>query len=240
MPVFTSEKYSLQIKCFIFPILFELIYTAWDMQLFANQLWQERARNAPALFSKEPVITRLTQRALATLPPRVGKIAWMPMNVPFRPSFGMKSGVFSCAVTWTRSLGISITSRGMSLLTSWRPSPSCGAEMKLQYGEYRTKRVILEKFDALADDPMLMGACTPLARARLRAEPFLPSPSSPIPSRSSMRRKSLQHSLSRSPLMWRSRQNSVSQCLPSLRLRQSQNPAAPAAVPAAKEQQSLP
>ncbi|MBW6465441.1 MAG: Eco57I restriction-modification methylase domain-containing protein [Brevefilum sp.] len=31
-----------------------------------------------------------------------------------------------------------------------------------EYGEYRTKRVILEKFDALADDPILEGACIPL------------------------------------------------------------------------------
>ena len=47
-----------------------------------------------------------------------------------------------------------------------------------QYGEYRTKRVILEKFDALADDPMLVGACTPLAERvsvlSSSAQPILP------------------------------------------------------------------
>jgi len=49
-----------------------------------------------------------------------------------------------------------------------------------QYGEYRTKRVILEKFDALADDLMLVGACTPLAERvsvlRPFAQPILPEP----------------------------------------------------------------
>jgi len=46
-----------------------------------------------------------------------------------------------------------------------------------QYGEYRTKRVILEKFDAMADDPMLEGACIPLQeRVSVLQHPPQPQP----------------------------------------------------------------
>ena len=95
-----------------------------------------------------------------------------------------------------------------------------------QFGEYRTKRVILEKFDALADDPMLVGACTPLAERvsvlRPSAQPILPDSEAELI-------EAEEPAAQPEPVPAQPRASA-----------EPEPPAAPAAAPAAKEQQSLP
>ena len=95
-----------------------------------------------------------------------------------------------------------------------------------QYGEYRTKRVILEKFDALADDPMLMGACTPLAE---RVSVLSPSAQPILPDSEPELDEAEESAEQLEPVP--AQPEAAAEPKP---------PAAPEAVPAANEQQSLP
>jgi hypothetical protein len=109
-----------------------------------------------------------------------------------------------------------------------------------QYGEYRTKRVILEKFDALADDPMLMGACTPLAERvsvlSPSAQPILPDSE---PELDEAEEFAAQPEPELVDVEEPAEQREPVPAQPEAAA-EPEPPAAPAAVPAAKEQQSLP
>ncbi len=144
----------------------------------------------------------------------------------FRPSFGMKSGASQLRCDLDALFGHLYNLTRDEFLHPRRPSPSCGRKDEAQYGEYRTKRIILEKFDALADDPTLVGACTPLAERVCKlspsAQPILPDSEAELI-------EAEEPAAQPEPVPAQPRASA-----------EPEPPAAPAAAPAAKEQQSLP
>ncbi len=226
-PVFKDEKYNFQLRCCILPKLFELIYTAWDMQPFANQLWQESAPEMRQLYLEQRTSNyQANPEGIGNLTPKGWENRLDAYECPFPPFIWDEERRFQLRCDLDALFGHLYNLTRDEFAYILETFPIMRRRDEAQYGEYRTKRVILEKFDALADNSMLMGACTPLAE---RVSVLSPSAQPILPDSEPELDEGEEYAAQPEPVP------AQPEDAP-----EPEPPAALAAPPAAKEQQSLP
>lgn len=224
---FPVLRYSLPNKLFLIPKLFELIYTALDMEPFANQLWQESSPEMRQLYLEQRTRNyQANPEGNGDFTPKDWENRLDAKDCPFPPFIWDEERRFQLRCDLDALFGHLYNLTRDEFAYILETFPIVRRRDEAQYGEYRTKRVILEKFDALADDPMLMGACTPLAE---RVSVLSPS-AQPILPDSEPELVDVEEPAEQLEPVPAQPQD----------VAEPEPPAAPAAPPAAKEQQSLP
>jgi hypothetical protein len=144
LPIFPPDRYTAKLLRFIVPRVLELTYTAWDLQPFANDVWAEALGNQPlmrALLEQWEANREHTQA--------------YPREAPFiepgwpRPPF-----------TWDEARRSQLRAEldalyahlyGLSreeLATILETFPIVKRKDEATYGEYRTKRLVLEAYES--------------------------------------------------------------------------------------------
>lgn len=147
------------------PKALELIYTSDDLLGLANNLWQECT-----YFEKEQIINQYNLHLNSDDAKSERDITTNKINLietdnrfPIHPYSWNENRRFQLRCDLDALFGhlYNLTRDEFEYILETFPIVKRNDET--EYGEYRTKRVILEKFDAMADDPMLEGVCIPLA-----------------------------------------------------------------------------
>lgn len=176
-PVIKPSGFSPDLKTYIIQRVIELVYTARDLKEFADDIWLEASNsikrsiedNYKKLISRYPLIINSKPITLN------GKDE---TAFPFPPFIWDDEHRFQLRCDLDALFGhlYNLTRDEFDYILETFPIVKRNDGAK--YGEYRTKRVILEKFDALANDPMLEGACVPLnERVSVLKNPPIPQPS---------------------------------------------------------------
>jgi len=149
--------------------LLELIYTSWDMYFFAVDLWKSLGlgtqtayinilNNNQILFEKNYPKQQAPGwlKLLGNLDKKFDDFSFPPFVWDEKRRFELRSDL-DALIGHLYNLTRDEFDYILDTFTIVHRKDES------QYGEYRTKRIILEKFDALADDPILEGACIPLS-----------------------------------------------------------------------------
>ncbi len=144
-PIIPPNRINSEIKVFIITRVYELTFTSWDVQKFSVDMLVE--------------LRKLRKQIHYLKPSNNSSPLSYESSTPFdwndEERFQLRcdlDALFGHLYNLTRD-------EFDYILDTF---PIVQRHDEAQYGEYRTKRVILEKFDALADDPILEGACIPL------------------------------------------------------------------------------
>lgn len=153
IPVLPPERLTSALEHYLIPRGFELVFTSKDLSPFANDLWKDVNDEL-----KEKIEIQIETSVIVPF-------AWNDER-----RFQLR-----CDLDALFGHLYNLTHDEFDYILETFPIVKRNDEAK--YGEYRTKRVILEKFDALADDPMLEGACIPLnERVSVLKNPPSPQP----------------------------------------------------------------
>jgi hypothetical protein len=145
LPVLPPDRYTPDLLRFIVPRVLELTYTAWDLQPFANDVWNEALGNKPlmrALLDQWEANREHTQA--------------YPREAPFiepgwpRPPFTWDAARRSrlraeLDALYAHLYGLSREELAYILETF----PIVKRKDEAQYGEYRTKRLVLEVYEEI-------------------------------------------------------------------------------------------
>lgn len=182
LAILSPDTFSDNLISYITPRICELIFTAIDMQNIANQLWSSASTELKNKINDQWVANRNeTLASESYLKDEVSNF-----NSIFY--YFYKTGL--CPVfTWSEERRFRLRCELDALfahlynLTKDEVGhildtfPIIRTYDNNEFGEYRTKRVILERFDAMANDPMLEGACIPLnERVSVLKNPPSPQP----------------------------------------------------------------
>jgi hypothetical protein len=163
LPIFPPNTYDPSSVGFLVPLVLELVYTAWDIKDFANDIWRE---SEPSL--RESLRSQWADNQAATAgrgisPPECIEDA--NDGIPFAPFtwnhdrrarlraqldayyahvYGLTRDELRYILDPKDVFGADFPSETFRVLKE--------KEEKL-YGEYRTRRLVLEAFDKLADSP---------------------------------------------------------------------------------------
>jgi hypothetical protein len=123
LPVLPPDAYTPEDLRFIVPRVLELVYTAWDIKPFADDVWREAGEGLRARIRRQ-----WEENAAET-----GGHRWQPPNGPTsrrtasrsRPSAGTKTAEPACGPNWTPITPASTVSPASNCATSWtrRTSP---------------------------------------------------------------------------------------------------------------------
>jgi len=178
IPTLSPDRFIGKVLNHLIPHVLELVFTAWDLQSFADELWQHADTELRTRIS--------TQRKANSDITNIGTSAILPPSwahplddngCPFPPFVWDEDRRFDLRCDLDALFGhlYNLTHDEFDYILETFPIVRRNDES--QYGEYRTKRVILEKFDAMAADPMLQGACIPLKeRVSVLQHPPQPQP----------------------------------------------------------------
>ena len=155
LPVLPPDSYSPEILDFIVPRVVELTYTAWDLQPFARDILDEVGPETWARwFEASPVHT--------SPPP-----AWAegPTPPPFVWDEGRRARLRAeLDALYAHLYGLTRDELAYILDTF----PIVRRKDEALYGEYRTKRMVLEKYDALLQTHSLRNPARTLTRQGCR------------------------------------------------------------------------
>lgn len=161
---FPPEKYSKDLESFILPRVFELTYSCWNLQEFANEIWNQiTSELRELLINQRNQNAKQTEVASSEIVLPIWAQQLTQYGCPFPPFIWHKERRFHLLCDLDALFGhlYNLTHDEFDYILETFPIVKRSDEA--HYGEFRTKRVILEKFDAMADSPMLVGACIPLA-----------------------------------------------------------------------------
>jgi hypothetical protein len=241
IPVIPLYRFSKFIRKFIAPRVFELVYTAWDLREFADSVWNTVDSEFKELLSYQRLDNASeTGVSLDSINQPLWAMSDEGNKCPFPPFIWDEERRFQLRCDLDALFGHLYNLTRDEFAYILETFPIVRRKDEAQYGEYRTKRVILEKFDALADDPMLMGACTPLAE---RVSVLSPSAQPILPDSEPELDEAEEFAAQPEPELVEAEEPAEPlEPLPAQpeAAAEPEPPAAPAAVPAAKEQQSLP
>jgi hypothetical protein len=157
LPVLPPDRYTPDLLRFIVPRVLELTYTAWDLQPFANDVWaevREMGRKGEGERGCTPLQAALLQQWKANQRVVAPSLAHPvtpspPHTTDFpRPPFTWDAARRSqlraeLDALYARLYGLSREELAYILETF----PIVKRKDEAQYGEYRTKRMILEKYE---------------------------------------------------------------------------------------------
>jgi hypothetical protein len=145
LPVLPPDRYTPALLRFIVPRVLELTYTAWDLQPFANDVWAEALGNKPlmrALLDQWEANREHTQAY-----PRVSPFiepGWP--RPPFTWDAARRSQLRAeLDALYAHLYGLSREELAYILETF----PIVKRKDEAQYGEYRTKRLVLEVYEEI-------------------------------------------------------------------------------------------
>ncbi len=184
-PILTPSCFNDRIQNYILQRVFELTYTAWDLKALADDIWRNCSETMRELIK--------TQWELNTIETENKNIKTLPPEWLYHVHLGMQDTVFPhppfkwdeerrllirCEIDSLYGHLYGLTRDELDYILESFPIVKRKDEEK--YGEYRTKRVILENFDKLVDDPMLEDVCVPLnERVSVLEHPDKPQPQAP-------------------------------------------------------------
>jgi hypothetical protein len=160
LPVLPPDRYSPELLAFIIPRAFELTYTAWDLRTFADDIWAEAVNAGQKNASHPSPLQRavLQQWAAnrdatggghqgAEPPEWAGTIAAIPFpHPPFKWDEARRAQLRAdLDGLYGHLYGLSREELAYILDTF----PIVRRKDEAQYGEYRTKRMVLEAYDNL-------------------------------------------------------------------------------------------
>jgi hypothetical protein len=168
LPVLPPNRYTVSILNYLIPKVLELIYNAWDLSAFADEVWQEANSD---LRSEILAQHKANQKSKNEQRDSFSEPAWVKylektFNITERfpkPPFKWdpeRRFILGCELDALFGHLYGLTRDEFDYILETFPIVKRKDEAK--YSEYRTKRLILEEFDKLADDPMLEGVCVPL------------------------------------------------------------------------------
>ena len=148
LPVLPPDHYTPDLLRFIVPRVLELTYTAWDLQPFADDVWNEALGNKPlmrALLDQWEANREQTQAY-----PRVSPFiepGWP--RPPFTWDDARRSQLRSeLDALYAHLYGLSRKELAYILETF----PIVKRKDEAKYGEYRTKRLVLAAFEVLHEE----------------------------------------------------------------------------------------
>ena len=162
LPV-AGEEILTRVNQFITPRLLELVFTSWNLLPFANKIWDEANDNLQGLLIEQ---RKKNAEAIGIDLETIKIPDWLNNGdnpLPFPPFIWDQSRRFRLRCDLDAIFGhlYSLTKDEFAYILD--TFPIVKRKDEAEYGEYRTKRMILEEFDKLADDPMLEGVCVPLS-----------------------------------------------------------------------------
>ena len=147
LPVLPPDRYNPDLLRFIVPRVLELTYTAWDLQSFADDVWAEALGNKPlmrALLDQWEANREATQAY-----PRVSPFiepGWP--RPPFTWDAARRSQLRAeLDALYAHLYGLSQKELAYIMETF----PIVKRKDEAKYGEYRTKRLVLEAFESLTN-----------------------------------------------------------------------------------------
>jgi len=184
-PILNPSRFNNRIQNYILPNVFELTFTAWDLKPLADNIWISCSDNLRASIKnqwKTNAIKTENENTDALPPDWIWKVHLRAQEpeYPYPPfkwdeerRLYLRSKI---EALFGHLLGLTRDEFDYILETF----PIVKRKDEEKYGEYRTKRVILEYFDRLADDPMLEGVCVPLGeRVSVLQHPGVEQPRPP-------------------------------------------------------------
>ncbi len=165
LPNVKITKYSKENLHFILPRVLELTYTAWDIKPFADDLWREAGEEVRGLFREAwRANAAASGGGHATQPPAWAEVdaevdaAGCPL-APFTWNEARRAelrseldALYAHLYGLTREeLAWILDPRDIDPATPSVSFPGLRRSEEKRYGEYRTKRLVLEYFDRLAE-----------------------------------------------------------------------------------------
>lgn len=156
MPVFKKERITIKIEEYIIPKVVELVYNSNDLSSYFNQSWHTYSPEIRSILSSNwySFSSHCKHQKKSDKSEETEKTFLKPFKWNEERRFDLRcdlDALFGHLYNLTRE-------EFAYILDTF---PIVRGKDEAEFGEYQTKRVILEKFDALADDPMLEGACIP-------------------------------------------------------------------------------
>ena len=185
LPVISPSQYTSSLLSFIFPRVLELTYTSWDLVTFADDAWEECSQDLREIVKKQWEINEEKTNGgnLAIQSPEWVKfLNPKPSDDPFpyHPFRWDEDRRFKLRCELDALYGhlYGLTRDEFNYILETFPIVKRKDEVK--YGEYRTKHVILDNFDNLADNSILEGVSVPLnERVSVLEYPEKSQPQSP-------------------------------------------------------------
>jgi len=164
LPIIPPNTFNHEILRFILPKIIELTYASWDIKAFMDDTW---AMCDPAL--RESLVSQWNENPQnkqvdANIPDWLNLLyPEKPINnKPFPPFVWNEERRFLLRCGIDALFGHLYNLSRDELYYILDSFPITKRKDESRFGEYRTKRVIIEKFDELAEDPILEGVCIPL------------------------------------------------------------------------------
>jgi hypothetical protein len=185
LPIIRPESYSTNTLKFILQRTLELIYTSWDLRSFADDLWENSDNEIRAALISQRKNNKVRARNGDNVfqPPKWLQYLY-PENsteqYPYPPFEWDDKRRFQIRCELDALYGhlYGLTRDELDYILD--TFPIVKRKDEAEYGEYRIKRVVLEEFEKLADDPMLEGVCVPLAeRVSVFEQPEKEQPTAP-------------------------------------------------------------
>ena len=167
LPIVLPSRFNNQLLSFIVPRVMELVYTAWDLKPFADDVWSNSSSELRGLINRqwEENATEKRPDHQAALPP-----SWLKhfQDTPISDSCPLPPFVWSdirriviqCAIDAVFGHLYGLTQNELEYILDTFPIVKRKEEER--YGEYLSKRTILTEFERMAGNPMLVGTCVPL------------------------------------------------------------------------------
>ncbi|MBW6474129.1 MAG: hypothetical protein K0B14_13470, partial [Anaerolineaceae bacterium] len=190
LAILPPDKFDVEISKFIIPKIFELLFTAIDILDTPKTIWREIDSDTRKMINSQWLdnIANTSVHKLEEFSPKIKYLAsiddYLQDTQNFPPFFWNDDRRFQIQCELDALFGhlYNLTRDEFAFILD--SFPIIRNYDLADYGDYRTKQIILEKFDALADDPMLKGACIPLAErvsvinkpAKSQAEKTAPTP----------------------------------------------------------------
>ena len=185
-PVIKPEIFNEQLQQYIIPKILELSYTAWDLKALVDGIWRKGSETIKQLISAQWEMNSIETNNEADLliPDWLNYLDYPEQDFPFPyPPFiwdEKRRLQLRCELDALFGHLYGLTRGEFDYILETFPIVKRKDEAK--YNEYRTKRVILEEFDKLADDPMLKEICVPLSeRVSVLEQPEKEQPVPPKP-----------------------------------------------------------
>jgi hypothetical protein len=149
LPVFPIDQYTASVLAFVVPVALELTYTAWDVTAFADDVWREADE------SLRGAIVRQWEANVAETGGHVGAEppAWVELapdgfpHPPFKWDEQRRAQLQAeLDALYAHLYGLTLEELDYILDTF----PIVRRKDEEKYGEYRTKRMVLEQYEELA------------------------------------------------------------------------------------------
>ena len=150
LPVIPPDRYTSDLLAFIVPQVLELVYTAWGIKAFADDVWREADKNLRARILQQWEANREeTGGHMGVEPPPWAEIA--PDGIPFPPfNWDEERRARLRAeldALYAHLYGLTRDELAYILDTF----PIVRRKDEERWGEYRTKRMVLEAYERLQD-----------------------------------------------------------------------------------------